>query len=295
MPKYYSPLIFLSLFFSFVLSCQQKVDDDRAGVLLSTYPDALAAIQSDAAVSKELVLEGLRLVSVDGASFQMGCSDTDVHCFDTEKPAHSVQITHALNVMSIELTQGLYQQLIGHNPSTFVDCGLDCPVERISWYDAVVFANVLSQTLELEACYHLHEGAVFWTNPTCAGWRLPTEAEWENLAMGGAVDSGQIPERAWFSENSRGQTQPVAQREANGFGLYDMQGNVWEWTWDWFEAYSEHSAQDPRGPLEGTQRIIRGGSWMSDARNTRATVRDALEPEIGASILGVRLVQFTGK
>ena len=105
------------------------------------------------------------------------------------------------------------------------------------WYDAVNFANKLSEELSLSVCYSIEGRDVTWLNADCSGWRLPTEAEWEYLARGGEEHlysgSNSIGDVAWYDGNSGSKTHPVGQKQANGFGLYDMSGNVNEWTWDW--------------------------------------------------------------
>ena len=119
----------------------------------------------------------------------------------------------------------------------------------------------------------------------------PTEAEWEYAARGGSTGAryGSLGEVAWYNENSESKTHPVGERRANGFGLYDMLGNVWEWANDWYDPnyYQNSPSQDPKGPTSGTLRVLRGGAWISGAGNVRVSGRSMGFPG-GDGINGVR-------
>jgi formylglycine-generating enzyme required for sulfatase activity len=188
-----------------------------------------------------------------------------------------------------EVTQGEWQAVMGSNPSHFKNCGANCPVEQVSWDDAVGYANALSRREGLPECY---AGSTF-TGLTCTGYRLPTEAEWEYAARAGTTtathaDRGTV---AWFSENSGSETHPVGQKQPNAWGLYDMLGNVWEWTSGWYDRYPSGPVADPTGTGAGLNRVYRGGSWRLNARYARAAYRDNDRPVNRSNALGFRLVR----
>jgi formylglycine-generating enzyme required for sulfatase activity len=184
-------------------------------------------------------------------------------------------------------------------------------VERVSWVDAVKFANALSKRDGLESCYtisepsgtnfrtgepnrYVHEDNVSWPQSlNCTGYRLPTEAEWEVAARGGRdtpyAGGSELGALAWTSENSKSSTHPVGLKVANGFGLHDMTGNVWEWTWDGYSVYSIGTQVDPQG-ASGSERVQRGGSWRYSASGAWVAGRTTAVP-VWRGDLGVRLAR----
>lgn len=240
---------------------------------------------------------------VPAGTFTMGCvagrDDIGATCFRDESPSHEVTLTRALWVMTAEVTQAQYEALVGSNPSGYSDagpdpaCGDTCPVERVSWDDAVAFATLVNADLGLPDC----AGA---SDPyACDGWRLPTEAEWEHAARAGAATaySGGATAAAagWIDSNSSGAPQPVCTRGVNAWSLCDMTGNVMEWVWDAYAFYAADPVTDPVAPPPTSgalKRVHRGGSFTDPAADGRITARDSNPPSYGdGTRLGFRLVR----
>jgi formylglycine-generating enzyme required for sulfatase activity len=273
----------------------------------------IAAAPRDAAAAGERFVgsDGYPLRLVPAGTYLEGCTPGQVGgCYNGIKPAREVTLSRSVLVGEVEVTQGLYWRLTGRNPSRFKSCGMDCPVERVSWYDAVKLANRLSEAEGLERCYLIAGDSVSWPDgPACLGYRLPTSAEWEVAARGGedTVYAGGdwLDAVGWYRDNSgpgpirasgrprRGSsTQPVRQKAANGYGLHDMSGNVFEWVWDWSIAgATDRPVTDPLGPDSGYRRVYRGGSWSYGAVISRMVSRFAERPTYRSSALGVRLVR----
>ena len=225
------------------------------------------------------------MVAVEGGTFTMGASDDDTEAYSWEKPAHQVTLS-SFSIGQTEVTQELWQAVMGSNPSYFTG-DLSRPVEKVSWYDCQTFITRLNEM-------------------TGKQFRLPTEAEWEYAARGGNQSQGYkyagsntIGDVAWYYDNSYGLgssnpdygTHAVATKAANELGLYDMSGNVWEWCQDWYSSsyYSNSPTVNPTGPTSGSNRVLRGGSWGSDARRCRVTDRDDNYLSNTGSYLGLRL------
>jgi sulfatase modifying factor 1 len=244
---------------------------------------------------------GYALVRVPPGTYVMGSGRSDV------EREHRVTFTRAYAIGAVEVTQGLWTRVTGENPSNFAACGEACPVERVSWCDAVVFANELSRREGLTPAYTLPEaftrglehdrcntlaGEVRW-DPRASGYRLPTEAEWEVAARAGSNDPDRgrdLAAEAWYDQNSGGTTHPAGQKRANAWGLYDMSGNVWEWAWD-AVAETLGDATDPMGPTVALLRSYRGGSWLHDADPARVSFRGGRFPGVRNQAVGVRLAR----
>ena len=241
-----------------------------------------------------LVAGAYELVALAGGRFEMGCTpEQRGDCDSDEKPVHSVTVSGFL-MGRYEVTQGLWVDVMGSNPSYFDSCGEDCPVENVSWLDVAAFANKLSKREGLEPCYEISGDDVRWPDGlSCEGYRLPTEAEWEYAARaddGTKYAGSNTPDDvAWTGSNAGRKTHPVGELAPNGWGLYDMSGNVYEWVWDWEGDYQSGSSVDPTGPSIGSDRVSRGGSWYFSQRFTRVADRNYGSPSYRRSRLGFRL------
>lgn len=221
----------------------------------------------------EITVEGVsfKMIKVEGGTFLMGSENW----YDSEKPVHSVTLS-GYYVGETEVTQALWQAVMGSNPSKFK--GDNLPVEKVSWNDCQEFISKLNQK-------------------TGRRFALPTEAQWEFAARGGNKSQGyeysgsnNIDDVAWYMDNSSEQTHPVGTKMANELGLYDMSGNVWEWCSDWYGDYSSSSQTDPVGPSTGSYRVLRGGSLNSYADYCRSANRFYHYPDFRSYDFGFRLV-----
>ena len=219
----------------------------------------------------------INMVKVEAGSFIMGCtSEQGCDCDSDESPYHRVTITQDYYIGKFEVTQELWEAVMGTNPSSWKT--YDRPVVKVSWKDAQEFCAELNRM-------------------TGRHFRLPTEAEWEFAARGGKKatnakysGSSSIANVAWYTGNSDGQTHPVGKMRPNELGIYDMSGNVWEWCQDWCGNYSSASQTDPQGPYSGSYRALRGGGWNSRERNCRVSTRLKCDPEFRNDNMGFRLV-----
>lgn len=215
------------------------------------------------------------MVEVGGGTFTMGAtSEQGSDAWDEEKPAHEVTLSDYY-IGQTEVTQALWEAVMGSNPSD--SKGGNLPVERVSWDDCQVFIQKLNQL-------------------TGKQFRLPTEAEWEYAARGGRKSRGykyaggnNIDSVAWCDGNSGNETHPVATKQANELGIYDMSGNVSEWCSDWYGDYQLSSRSNPQGPSSGFGRVSRGGSYHNDAWRCRVSYRNGDLLGIRVNILGLRL------
>jgi formylglycine-generating enzyme required for sulfatase activity len=226
-------------------------------------------------------------VRIEPGTFEMGSPEREASRARDEA-LHEVRITRAFCMQTAEVTQAEYEFTLGLNPSTSKECGSDCPVETVNWDDAVAFANARSQSEGLPVCY---EGSRF-VGLTCTGYRLPTEAEWEYAARAGTSTPtyGDAEAVAWTQENSSARPHAVARKQPNAWGLYDMLGNVWEWTGDWYGGYDGRQV-DPTGAPEGERRVLRGGAWFFLGQFARAAFRYPYAPINRYGFIGFRLVR----
>ena len=222
---------------------------------------------------------GIEMVLIPSGTYTMGCSASSSYgCGSDESPTHQVTLTNAFYLSRTEVTQAQWVAKMGSNPSAFTG-ETSRPVEQVSWNDIQPFC-------------------------TATGMRLPTEAEWEYAYRAGTTtafhgmpgylngtnDDNQLGTIAWSSSNSGNQTRPVAGKAANGFGLYDMSGNVWEWCQDWYGTYASGAQTNPTGPGSGSYRVLRGGDWDVDSGVCRVSYRDASTPD-SRFIIGFRVAR----
>ena len=233
--------------------------------------------------------------------------------YSSNNAEHTVSLT-AYRIGETEVTQELWQAVMGNNPSNFKDA--KNPVEQVNWYHCIAFCNELTKKVaglgESECLYYSDAGytnvytkedagakkeVYLYTAMNKKGFRLPTEAEWEWAAMGGKdykwpgtnVES-ELVNYAWYGANSSGKTHEVKQKQPNGYGLYDMSGNVWEWCWDRYGTLLNPLPEDYSGASSGGYRVFRGGSWFRDAVYASRAYRGNDDPDGSDDILGFRLV-----
>ena len=241
-----------------------------------------------------------RWMRVPAGNFVMGSPSDEGRWLFTNETQHDVRLTRGFAIQSTEVTQGQFEEIMGYNPSHFTGCGADCPVEELSWHEAAAYCNRLSTREGLETCYECEghgddircaQNGLHETPYDCPGYRLPTEAEWEYAARAGfdGPRYGGLRRTSWYWANSRSGTHPVGQKAANGLGLHDMLGNVWEWCHDWYGwVYPPGSVMDPWGPGEGIDRVKRGGSWLFPTLPPRFALRGNGRPHLGFGDLGFR-------
>ena len=217
------------------------------------------------------------MVEVEGGTFTMGATaEQGSDAYGDEKPTHQVTLP-SYYIGKTEVTQELWQAVMGSNPSNFT--GTNLPVEKVSWDDCKTFIAKLNAL-------------------TGKNFRLPTEAEWEFAARGGNKSRGYkycgsntLSDVAWYVDNSDNKTHPVAAKAPNELGIYDMSGNVLEWCNDWYSSsyYTSESQTNPTGPDSGSSRVRRGGSWNYSEHTCRVSYRGNNTPSFRYNYLGLRL------
>lgn len=216
---------------------------------------------------------GMKFVPIGPGTFRMGSDSGDA----SEKPAHKITLTKGFYMQVTEVTQAQWQAVMGNSPSRMK--GPDLPVEQVSWEDAQEFLKQLN------------------AKEKGARYRLPREAEWEYAARAGLVwEAANLDPVAWSLVNSDYQTHPVGQKQPNGWGLYDMLGNVWEWCADRYgsEYYGKSPPVDPPGPAEGDLRVLRGGAWSLGSWEMGVAVRGRRLPGLKGDGVGFRCVRELG-
>lgn len=228
---------------------------------------------------------GMKFIHVHSGSFIMGSPKNELRREIFER-LHKVTLTKGFYFQSTEVTQQQWLDVMGSNPSHFLNCGMDCPVENIRWTDAVKFIKKLNKKERTER------------------YRLPTEAEWEYACRAGtatAFYSGTMIQKGdysnnhfldyvgWYYRNSNESTHKTALKQPNAWGFYDMHGNVWEWCNDWQRPYPFNPVTDPVGASSAHTKIRRGGSWCHYPEYCRSAYRSFYDPEDRSPELGFRL------
>lgn len=229
---------------------------------------------------------GMRFKLIHAGTFVMG-SPSDELGRDSDENQHQVTLSRSFYMQTTEVTQGQWQTVMGSNNAYFSECGLDCPMDSISWEEAQSFIAKLNQL-------------------TGQKYRLPTEAEFEYAARAGttsALANGELikiwcdedekmNDIGWYCGNANDRTHPVGLKKANPWGLYDMHGNLWEWCQDsWYGSdYTTEPVTDPLSAESGDGRAIRGGSWYNYAWFARSANRDWLPYHYRNEYIGFRLV-----
>lgn len=214
--------------------------------------------------NKTFTVKGVsfEMVFVEGGTFQMGSNDG----LGDEKPVHQVRLSDYY-IGQTEVTQELWQAVMGSNPSGSRNIGAKNPVNEVNWNDCQKFIKKLNKL-------------------TKQNFRLPTEAEWEFAARGGNKSRGYkysgtdyfLESVAWYKDNSGDKVHPVGSKSPNELGLYDMSGNVWEWCTDWYGSYPSSNQINPTGPSSGSNRVQRGGDYFSEAASCRSAYRSYSVP-----------------
>ncbi len=238
-------------------------------------PKKIPEQQKPPAAETTDILAGIKLIRVEGGEFLMG----NPRGRGEEVPVHKVKLND-FYIGATEITQKQYEEIMGMNPSKFRGCD-DCPVDMVSYNDAVSFTIKLSQK-------------------TGKTFRLPTEAEWEYAARGGkhgrnyrysgSHDPGAV---AWYDRNSSRRSHPAGKKAPNELGIYDMSGNILEWCRDWFDGsyYRKSPFDNPSGPSFGEARSVRGGSWKLDSGRLSCYFRYGIRPSARYDDVGFRVVQ----
>jgi formylglycine-generating enzyme len=203
-------------------------------------------------------------------------------------PPHKVYVD-AFYMDQKLVTQSEFLSITKRNDSFFSNCPL-CPVERVTWLDAARFANLKSEMMGLEPVYNLYTGEL---DTNKYGYKLPSEAQWEYAAyaMGrGCSNDSLRGDAIWHKKNSGLKTQPVGLLAENDFGLWDMCGNVWQWTNDWYEPYLGEEKRNPKGAKYGEWKVVKGGSFKEDLPIIKQGMRYEVVPDTRQKNIGFRLV-----
>lgn len=246
-----------------------------ASLCVATLSNQIRA--DDGPIGPPQPLKPIEMVLVKGGCYKMG--DAFGHGAEDERPVHEVCVKN-FYLSKYPITQIEWTGTMGTNPSAHSTCGITCPVENVSWNDIQEFLRKLNRR-------------------TGKQYTLPTEAEWEYAARSGGKgeewagtsDQEDLGSYAWFYDNAGFESHPVGEKKPNGLGLYDMTGNVWQWTSDWYgdDYYKNSPADDPKGAPAGKTRSLRGGYWGDLSQFVRVARRISLDPSVRGPGFGFRI------
>lgn len=259
------------IFISFLSACAPTTKESRVPPARKTFANPL----------------GMKFIYILPGTFMMGSAANERGANDDEKQ-HQVTISRPFYLQAAEVTQGQWKRIMGNNPSYFKHCGEDCPVESVSWNNVYEFIKRLNRKVGSDK------------------YRLPTEAEWEYACRAGTTTrfytgkclstdeanyQGNFPFFGCPYGKYKSETVKVGSFPPNPWGLYDMHGNVWEWCQDFKGEYPSDHVTDPKGPLLGSSRVVRGGSWGRGALACRAAKRNSNPPMGRSNRIGFRLAK----
>ena len=252
----------------------ESVEKNRTYVLVLSQTAPSSPFSADVITIPVKDGVSIEMVKVEAGTFMMGETKEMENSDEDDEPVHQVTLTNDYYIGKYEVTQTLWQVVMGSNPSEIK--GNNLPVETVSWDDCQEFILKLNRM-------------------TGRKFRLPTEAEWEYAARGGKKSRGylysgssNIDDVAWYGNNDD-KTHQVGMKQANELGIYDMTGNVWEWCQDLYEEYSGLSQTNPTGAAIGDVFISRGGCSGIDAMSCRPIVRNCYTSDVRLGALGLRL------
>ncbi len=259
--------------------------------------------------------------TLKAGSFIMGSAKNEL-CRVENESRHTVVLSRGFQIMTTEVTQSMFQTVMGYNPSSYKKCGGSCPVDSVTWSTAAYYANKLSKRAGIQTCYLCDAKGGQATFPyscrvnpiwaglpgkrlyDCPGYRLPTEAEWEyayraktktslyngNLKVCYADSKGDAI--GWYHNNANKETHQVKKKKPNAWGLYDMAGNAWEWVNDWYQAdLGNKKVTNPAGPSKGNGKVLKGGSYTVTAGGLRAAARGETPRDLSQGFLGFRVAR----
>ncbi len=250
-------------------------------------------MQREATVVTELHRAGIRMVPIPGGTFRMGDVNATGVVRDMYRP-RKVTVS-SFEMSATEITQRQFRMFRRYKMNAYA-ANDSMPIILMNWMDAAEFCNDMSMRFGLSKCYEEY----FWTcDFSKNGFRLPTEAEWEYACRAGTSSEFytgnsemDLSRAGWYRGNSLEKLHPVGLKQPNAFGLYDMTGNVFEWCNDWFGIYAgPDSVKDPSGPKNGSNRVLRGGSWYNNSFACRSSYRVFGDPENRRLYVGFRVVR----